>query len=77
MAVKRPQDAADDDRNERNHNHNAIGWSDRGDACKLLVPKNPHYEMITKPFEWKFTRTDLAELLDRLRHRINTNRWAA
>ena len=54
-----------------------IGWSNQGMLCKLLVPKNPHYEMITKPFEWKFTRTDLAELLDRLRHRINTNRWAA
>ena len=27
-----------------------------------------HYEQIAKPFDWKFTRDDLHELLDRLDH---------
>ena len=25
-----------------------------------------HYEIIAKPFEWKFTRNDLAKLVQRL-----------
>jgi hypothetical protein len=33
---------------------------------KTLVDFQAHYERIAKPFDWKFTRTDLAEVLAKL-----------
>jgi transposase len=35
------------------------------------------YQMMAKPFEWKFTRTDLAKLLDRLSSQDNCSQVAA
>jgi hypothetical protein len=37
-----------------------------------------HYEQIAKPFEWKFTRTDLAAMLKKIHiHPVITQRRAA
>ncbi len=34
-------------------------------AARILAFQS-HYELLANPFEWKFTRADLARLLDRL-----------
>ena len=34
-------------------------------AARILASQ-PHCELLAKPFEWTFTRADLARLLDRL-----------
>ena len=36
-----------------------------------------HYELVARPFQWKFTRSDLRDLLDRLQRAESTKRLAA
>ena len=38
------------------------------DVSQRLLAFQDRYEQFAKPFEWKFTRNDLRELLDRVGH---------
>jgi hypothetical protein len=41
--------------------------------CMRLTDFQPRYNAAAKPFDWKFTRTDLADLLARIEaHRSET-----
>jgi hypothetical protein len=43
-------------------------FTDTADVARTLNEFEHHYNEIAKPFDWTFTRQDLAELLDRLDH---------
>ena len=36
-----------------------------------------HYEQVARPFQWKFTRSDLQRLMERLEHHVPANQLAA
>jgi hypothetical protein len=44
-------------------------YSDLEDVERRLLAFERHYEEAARPFEWKFTRKDLARLMRRLRER--------
>jgi hypothetical protein len=46
-------------------------FDDTAEVARTLNEFECHYNQIAKPFDWNFTRQDLANLLDRLdqRHR--------
>ena len=41
-------------------------FNDTAELARTLNQFERHYNQIAKPFEWNFTRQDLADLLDRL-----------
>jgi len=47
------------------------------DLEERLLKFQAHYETVARPFEWKFTRADLAKLLHRLRDQQTALRPAA
>src|SRR6266705_508812 len=44
-------------------------FSPRLSGCQRLLGFQNLYEQVAKPFEWKFTRTDLQDLMNRLIHK--------
>jgi hypothetical protein len=44
-------------------------FTDTAEVARTLNEFEHHYNQIAKPFDWKFTRGDLADLLDRLDQR--------
>ena len=40
-------------------------FTDTAEVARTLNEFEHHYNQIAKPFDWKFTRGDLADLLDR------------
>jgi len=52
-------------------------WPDLQTLEKILLDFQAYYETISKPFEWKFTRTDLEELLVKIARHDEYRRQAA
>ncbi len=47
-------------------------FTDLDVVVKRLADFETHYNQAAKPFKWKFTTTDLTDLLQRLEQRKNT-----
>jgi hypothetical protein len=52
-------------------------FTDTAEAARTLNEFERHYNQIAKPFEWNFTKQDLAELLERLDNQPSQDQPAA
>lgn len=48
-----------------------------GELEERLLEFQSHYQMVAKPFEWKFTKNDLARLMQKISHSLASLKKAA